>query len=629
MEEYYNQFKYYYLSNLEIIDIIKSKNTKNFNDDWSDKLFYAIPADFIEDWKAQFDFNNICKTMNLNEDIKIIDEKKDKIIELMKKNKGLQKSIKNLDIYELHFSLIKSIDYDEVSPYTKFYLITKNAWKSFDKKEDLIKKAKIDVRKGYKKIMIKSNNNNYFAIFYLKEDTKEVDPTTLNKCLNKTIINNINNKEIEWIDDVIRFDIFDWFKIINYPNKKEENNKKFKYKDDTFIIENENMAKFSVNEGSIISNKASKNDVKEDIDILKKIHINNIMVIKVKFSSFIIASMYSLSQIKGLYNYFQKNRKEKFLDASKILKLFKEFLVKLWKENEEGEKFTPKEFMEHLNRKDKRTFDFKKEKEPIVFLKYIIKELNEKLNDKDDELKQEIIKSQKAFDNDKNFSKFYEPYIQKHNSIMSKLFNGIFHIKNECKTCGKFEDYKDFNHIILDINEYVNYHNKSDNSLIDYYLEDLIDFYFDVDADLKNERNTTQCPKCKHNNNITKKDQKTIIIFPEILIFSINWGNFDPKGLDCEENKLIFEPNEIIDMSKYSYNKINKDKIKYKFRSVINYPVISDKNRDNKAFKKFITISRHFEDQKIYSYQPSGGTNEIRYFNRRNFIPFVLFYEKI
>ena len=317
MEEYYNQFKYYYLSNLEIIDILKSKNTKNFNDDWSDKLFYAIPAKFIEDWKTQFDFNNICKKRNLNEDIKIIDEqkideKKDKIIESMKNSKGLQKSIENFDIYDLHSSFIKSINYDEVSPYTKFYLITKNAWKSFDKKEDLIKKAKIDVRKGYKKIMIKSNNNNYFAIFYLKEDTKEVDPTTLNKCLNKIIIYNINNKEIEWIDDVIRFDIFDWFKIINYPNEEEENNKEFKYKDDTFIIQKENMTKFSVNEGSMISNKASKNDAKEDIDILKKLRINNIMVIKVKFSSFIIASMYSLSQIKGLFDYFNDIKKEKF-----------------------------------------------------------------------------------------------------------------------------------------------------------------------------------------------------------------------------------------------------------------------------------------------------------------------------
>jgi hypothetical protein len=625
MEEYYNQFKNYYLSNLEIINILTSDNIKNYNDDWSDKLFYAIPADFIEDWKKQFDFNDICKTMNLNKDIKIIDEQKDKIIELMKKNKGLQKS-KNLDIYEIHSSLKKSINYDEVSPFTKFYLINKNAWNSFDKKEDLIKKAKIDVRKGYRKIMIKTHKNNYFTIFYLSKNTKEVDPTTLTKCLNKTIIN-IENQEKEWIEDVIRFDIFDWFKIIDY--KEDENNKEYKYKDYDFIIENENMNKLSFNEGSIISNKTSKNDAKEDIGILKKLHINNIMVIKVKFSSFIIASMYSLSQIKGLYNYYQKNKKEKFLYASKILKLFQEFLDKLWKENEEGAKFTPKEFMEHLNRKDKKTFDFKIEKEPIVFLDYIIKELNEKLKNKDDELKQEIINSQKALDNDKNFSKFYELYIQKHNSIMSKLFNGIFHIKNECKTCGKFEDYKIFNHIIIDINEYLDYHNKSDNSLIDYYLDDLIDFYFDVELDLKNERNTTKCPKCKQDNNITKKDQKTIIIFPEILIFSINWGNFDPKGLPYEENKLIFEENEKIDMSKYSFNKINKDKIEYKFRSVINYPVINDKNRDNKAFKKFITISRHFEDQKIYSYQPSGATNEIRYFNRRSFIPFVLFYEKI
>jgi hypothetical protein len=352
------------------------------------------------------------------------------------------------------------------------------------------------------------------------------------------------------------------------------------------------------------------------------------MVKKIRNATSIIASMYSLSQIEGLFKYFNNINKIKvFNELSDLLTFFRIYLYNLWKKNDEEEEFIPKGFMKELNKQDKKRFGFEKEKEPKVFLEYIIQEFNKQLNDKDEELKKEIDNSKKIFASDKNFSNFYETYIGKHNSIMSKLFYGIFSIKNECNSCGKYEEYEDFNHINLDINKYINSRSQ-DSSLVEYYFDDLIDFYFNVDRNLKNEANDGKCPKCKQNNNIAMKDQKTIIIFPEILIFSIDWGEFDPDNMR-EENKLNFDKNEEIDLSKYSYNKINGGEIKYRLRSVIDYPILNEENKDNKAYKKFITISRHVKDHQIYSYQPSGPVDPRKHFCKRSLLPFVLFYEKI
>ena len=426
-------------------------------------------------------------------------------------------------------------------------------------------------------------------------------------------------------------DISDWFKIIEYPRKGVNDNEKYIYKDNALYINKEYLKKPSFPKYTTIQkneSEISKSDNKDINKLLDEIELNNIMVKKIRNTTFIIASMYSLSQIEGLFKYFNNSNKIKvFNELSDLLTLFRIYLYNLWKKKDKEEEFIPMGFMKELNKQDKKRFGFEKEKKPKVFLEYIIQEFNEQLNDKDEELKKEIDNSKKNFAGDKNFSKFYEAYIKKHNSIMSKLFYGIFSIKNECNSCGKYEEYEDLNHINLDINKYINSRSQ-DSSLIEYYFDDLIDFYFNVDRNLKNEANDCKCPKCKQNNNIAMKDQKTIIIFPEILIFSIDWGEFDPDNMR-EENKLNFDKNEEIDLSKYSYNKMNGGKIKYRLRSVIDYPTLNDKNKDNKAYKKFITISRHVKDHQIHSYQPSGPVESIHHFCKRNLLPFVLFYEKI
>ena len=80
-------------------------------------------------------------------------------------------------------------------------------------------------------------------------------------------------------------------------------------------------------------------------------------------------------------------------------------------------------------------------------------------------------------------------------------------------------------------------------------------------------------------------------------------------------------------MTNYDSN-LNNKKIEYKIRSIINYPIINDNNRNDKAWKKFITFSKHLVDNKFYSYQPNGPTTCINNFNRKKCIPSVLFFEK-
>ena len=79
MDEYFDQFKNYYFSSLEIINVLKSDNTEDYKNDWSDEIFFAIPSDFIIEWKNLIGFKNICEEMKSNKDNKNIDKQKNTI----------------------------------------------------------------------------------------------------------------------------------------------------------------------------------------------------------------------------------------------------------------------------------------------------------------------------------------------------------------------------------------------------------------------------------------------------------------------------------------------------------------------------------------------------------------------
>ena len=97
---------------------------------------------------------------------------------------------------------------------------------------------------------------NYFIVFYLEKNVKEVEPSNLENCLNKIVIKNDEEDKKEWIKDLVTFDIYNWFKSINYQSKSSEN-KEYIYKDNVFTIEKGQLP-VSFNEN--ISKKKKKNN---------------------------------------------------------------------------------------------------------------------------------------------------------------------------------------------------------------------------------------------------------------------------------------------------------------------------------------------------------------------------------
>ena len=221
-------------------------------------------------------------------------------------------------------------------------------------------------------------------------------------------------------------------------------------------------------------------------------------------------------------------------------------------------------------------------------------------------------------------------FIKKYNSIVSKVFYGIFQIKYFCESCGENIQYKYFKYINLNTTKYSLYIKDKDsdlnNSLVYYYLDDLIEFYF-------NDKNyNIKCKNCKKPNKLI---EKKIIRFPDILIFRIQWKEFNnEKGFMSEENwldsnKLIFDDLEIMDLSKFSVNNNNNKEIKYKLNNVINYGVINKNNQSEIAWQTFIAFCRHLKFGDFYIYSPNGTLSEMKKFNRKRFTPSVLFYKKL
>ena len=375
---------------------------------------------------------------------------------------------------------------------------------------------------------------------------------------------------------------------------------------------------FNLNINSIIKNSQNYNKNNEELEKLiksfeKKQSIKDVKYIcksivrKIKFSTYIIASMYSLSQIPEFTDYFFCNENN-LLFKSKLLFYFKHYIDNLWRDAKEETVFEPILFIHYLNKKQKDIFNIKEEKQPIVFLDKMFDYINEELNNKDFKITKQLKETKKEF-------------LNNYNSIVSKVFYGLFKQKNICISCGKAKNNSlendIFKFINIDTTQYSNEQSKLDNSLTYFYLDDLIDFYF------TKQINSSFCENCEEKKEF-KIINKEIYIFPDILIINIDWGQFSEKeGFGLEENKLIFD--KIIDMTKYAH--IKQNEIKYEIRSIINYPVM---NEDiDKSWQKYITFNKHLVDQKFYCYQPSGRVIEFNSINRRRFVPSVLFYEKM
>ena len=559
--KYYLQFKNYILSNIELLNILKIENINDYENNWENNLFYAISQRTIEDWKSLIHFDELCKNL-INKNNNYFDPETEKIIikdleNIPNLNESINKLKDELSNSSLNVSYLSNDGIINIVNFSKFNLITKNAWDSFVNDQRHENDSQILIKKGNKKIIIKLEDN-CFIILYL--NNKDISPIKIDDYLNEIEIK-IKNKNVEsniLIKEIIKDDIYNWLKKINYQQNKVQYN----YNNFDLDIIPKNRKEIYFNDNLSAIQKDRKKEAKiikaKEKKFIKNLNsINKIMVVKFKNTSYIIASMFSLSQIPEFSDYFYADNNN-FEYFSRILFLFKEYLNNLWT----IQRFEPIDFLKNLKKKDSETFDFHEEKEPIVFLEKIFEYLNYELNMKDPEINNDIIN---LINKHKNIPEFFE---YKYNSIFGKKFYGVFQIK--CDMCGQIIEYEEFNHINIDIEQYCK--NNLDNALVYFYFDDLIEYYF------KNENcNKTKCNNCNKEIKIEKK----IIRFPDIFIFAIKWENFIPKygfyfgGEPLEENKLIFD--EIIDLTNYSY--INENRNKYKIRSIINYGIINDNNR--------------------------------------------------
>jgi len=601
--KFFVQLKDFILSNKEVIDALSGDFIQ---EDWKEDIFYVVSFDYILRWEESIGYNEICKKLQNRGNKKLInDDDEEWCCSIIKNNMNKEKE------FSQSISEIKKIDTSNLSdgdikennnPNSSFYLISTKFWELINLDERNKFSGKISIKTGKNKILIKYANNQIILVKLVNNKNVNIEPKNLQDYLNQYIINfdNLQNEnEInKLIDEIKNMDIIDFEQKIK----------------DNFLIIRDKKLRIKLKEALNIFdassiNKESRSLNAEEINNLEKIRsilsVNYICqryAKKYKLCSYIIASMYSLSQIPEFTDYFFGS-KNNALFNSLLLSSFKDYIDNLWKSADE-DSFNPEDFIFLLHKKDKKTFDIKSEKQPIEFLDKMLDFINEELNNKDIKIANLLNETNKEF-------------LDKYNSIVGKVFYGIFKQKNICNTCGKPNnnsiENNMFKKINIDINKYSDAESKLDNSLTFFYLDDLIDFYF------ANQNNFSFCENCKENKEF--KICKEIYKFPDILIININWGNFNvEEGFGLEENQLIF--NKIIDLTKYAY--IKKNEIKYEIRSIINYP--AHKNRS----RKFITFNKHLVDNQFYLYQPGAHPciMELEQINTKSFIPSVLFYEK-
>ena len=355
------------------------------------------------------------------------------------------------------------------------------------------------------------------------------------------------------------------------------------------------------------------------------------IVKKVNKSSFVITTIESLAQILSFSNYFlQKKIKIK---EDKIAGDFKDFIENLW--NDTDEIFVPENFMIKLMEiTDDEKLSLKEEWEPYTFYEFILDKLNKELNGVDHHIKKYFENFEKKYQKeDKSLREHIKKYIKDNNSIVSKIFNGIMKINSSCDFCHEDEkiEYKNFNAIDIDIYDFCNNSHLEGNSLTNFSVGELIEFYFkERKEEIKGKR---KCPKCKKESE--KAIETKIIELPNYLILRIDWGNFKGnKGFNCKLDFIkpgyeYLEVEEEIEVKEnylngIAYNGDNQieNSVKFKLFSTIGY-FIDDNN-------KLIYISKYrMKGGKWFNFWCNGKGKEKGAYTDNFTAPCLLFYEKI
>ena len=487
-------------------------------------------------------------------------------------------------------------------------------------------KEKVNVVEGKRKIIIQKDKNNYL-IRYLSEKNNN----SYREMFLKTNFEFMYHQEI--LNDILNYDILEWFKKIgcqdNIPQILEKSSYSYKYTVKEYELE-------------IIINKeifkllGYEDDSDEFSSFYEKSFPKKI-VQKIEKSSYIIATMQSLSQIIPFSTYFFSNSTtnsiQKLVSSTNdkyfgILNEFRIYMINLWKNEEEV--FTPKDFMKKLRKISNKKFNFSEELEPYEFYDYILKQLNLELNGIDSKMKVNLEIDVKNYNQNDKLKKYYNQIIKDNSSIIFKILYGIFKISSFCYKC-KQEDinYKTFNLIDINIYEYYNYKkSKVKEPSKSFFLDDCLNYYFE------NQKEYSICNKCYKK--ADKLIKKKIVGIPNYLIIRINWGQFkNDNGFICKDginpSYQNLENTEIIEIKKENFDEDYTFNDNKKIENNINYRLFSTVDYSQKQ-NIFLSKCRMREKEKSNNWYifwcNSKGKEKPEYTDEFS-SPCLLFYEKI
>ena len=496
-------------------------------------------------------------------------------------------------------------------------------------------KKNVEIKCGNLNIIIKLNYNNYLIkykndknstsyeeiLLIFEEGDNEISEEDIIGCLDNISLSRIP----EWIDNI----------------KKDKNTKVIAEKDSKFeyIIKGTSYSLRIKKRGTfdLISLEVEE----EVLSFPKKI------VKKIEKSSYIIATMQSLSQIIPFSNYFLNGKFDSLLNKMMsstedgvyhgIAKEFKGYIYNLWK-NEET--FTPKDFLKKIRKiteKNDVKFSLNEEVDPTKFYNYIMNELNIELKGYDSGMHNKYLKKLTRINTisqlTTNFKNNYSLYGDKP-SIVSTLFFSYIEIATFCKNCKKEE--KSINQYIssipIEIDKFILDQKSKGNSVSKIYFDDYLKYYFGcIDA------NPDICKLEKSSKKTQKYTRRRLLEIPNFLVITINWGDFkNEKGFKCKNDNIkplykYIENYEIVEIKKeyfndeYAFNEDNKVEgpIKYKLLSLVDY--FQDKNI---FLSKYKIKEEGKKDMWYISWCNSIGKE------KENFVddfstPCLLFYEKI
>ena len=107
---YFLQFKNYFLSNIQLLNILNSDNINDYDNDWSSDIFYAISSESIQKWKSLIQFDRICQLININKKNTIGDMEEKQIIEYIQNIPNLEESMYKFKFKSLCESFLNSVN---------------------------------------------------------------------------------------------------------------------------------------------------------------------------------------------------------------------------------------------------------------------------------------------------------------------------------------------------------------------------------------------------------------------------------------------------------------------------------------------------------------------------------------